>query len=127
MNRIITISREFGSGGRTIGKRVAEKRGISCYDAELIEKIVEKTGFSKEYIEEHGEHASGANWFDWAFGARDFKGHSFQDDLYTIQCKIIRELAEKESCTDGICEFQYQHQKNPCFQQLEAGMRINID
>lgn len=98
MNRIITISREFGSGGRTIGKRVAEKLGISCYDAELIEKIVEKTGFSKEYIEEHGEHASGANWFDWAFGARDFKGHSFQDDLYTIQCKIIRELAEKKSC-----------------------------
>lgn len=78
-------------------------------------------------IEEHGEHASGANWFDWAFGARDFKGHSFQDDLYTFQCKMIRELAEKESCTDGICELKYQHQKNPCFQQLEAGMRINID
>lgn len=55
MNRIITISRKFGSGGRTIGKQVAERLGIPCYDAELIDKIAEKTGFAKEYIEEHGK------------------------------------------------------------------------
>ena len=42
LNRVITISREFGSGGRTIGKRVAEKLGIPCYDAELIQKIAEE-------------------------------------------------------------------------------------
>lgn len=98
MNRIITISREFGSGGRTIGRQVAEKLGIPCYDAELIDKIAEKTGFAKEYIEEHGENAAGINWFDWMLGARDLKGHSFQDDLHTAQCKVITELAEKESC-----------------------------
>ena len=46
-NRIITISREFGSGGRTIGKKVAEKLGIPCYDAELIQKIAEQSGFSE--------------------------------------------------------------------------------
>ena len=53
--RIITISREFGSGGRTIGKMVAEKLGIAFYDKELIEKIAEETGFSQKFIEEYGE------------------------------------------------------------------------
>ena len=47
--KIITISREFGSGGRTIGKMAAEELGISCYDRELIERVAEKTGFAAEY------------------------------------------------------------------------------
>ena len=46
-NRIITISREFGSGGRTIGKALAAKLGIHCYGAELLEKIAEESGFAK--------------------------------------------------------------------------------
>ena len=54
-NRIITISREFGSGGRTIGKKVAEALGIACYDSELIEKIAVESGFHKNYIKEVGE------------------------------------------------------------------------
>ena len=49
-NRIITISREFGSGGRTIGRKVAEKLGIPCYDAELIHKIAQESGFAESYI-----------------------------------------------------------------------------
>ena len=98
MNRIITISREFGSGGRTIGRQVAERLGIPCYDAELIDKIAEEIGFAKEYIVEHSEYALGTNWFAQAVRTRDFNGHSFQDDLYAIQRKVIMELAEKESC-----------------------------
>ena len=43
-NRVITISREFGSGGRTIGKKVAEKLGIPCYDAEIIQEMAKVTG-----------------------------------------------------------------------------------
>ena len=53
-NRVITISREFGSGGRTIGKMVAEKLGIPCYDAEIIEKIAKESGYSDEYIRTDG-------------------------------------------------------------------------
>ena len=45
-NRVITISREFGSGGRTIGKKVAEKLGIPCYDSELIQELEKQTGFA---------------------------------------------------------------------------------
>ncbi len=51
MKRIITISREFGSGGRTIAKQVAENLGYAYYDKELIEEIAMETGFSKDYIE----------------------------------------------------------------------------
>ena len=54
--RIITISREFGSGGRTIGKLVAEHLGIRCYDAELIQKLAAESGFDENYIKEAGEY-----------------------------------------------------------------------
>ena len=49
-NKIITISREFGSGGRTIGRKVAEKLGIPCYDKEIVEQVAIESGFVKEYI-----------------------------------------------------------------------------
>ncbi len=57
--RIITISREFGSGGRTIGKLVAEHLGIQCYDAELIQKLAAESGFDENYIKEAGEYTPG--------------------------------------------------------------------
>ena len=57
--RIITISREFGSGGRTIGKLVAEHLGIQCYDAELIQKLAVESGFDESYIKEAGEYTPG--------------------------------------------------------------------
>ena len=53
--KIITISREFGSGGRTIGRQVAQELGFEFYDKELIEKVAEESGFDKQYIEEQGD------------------------------------------------------------------------
>lgn len=96
--RIITISREFGSGGRTIGKQVAERLGIAYYDKELIEKISEGTGFSEEFIKEYGEHAPGTNIFSYSFLGRAANGMSMQDQIWMEQRKIIKELAEKEPC-----------------------------
>lgn len=96
--RIITISREFGSGGRTIGRQVAEKLGIAYYDKELIEKIAENTGFSQSFISEYGEHAPGKNVFSYSFLGRTANGMSMQDYIWTEQRKIIKELAEKEPC-----------------------------
>lgn len=66
-NRVITISREFGSGGRTIGKKVAEKLGLSCYDNELLQKIAAESGFSETNIKDAGEYAPGG-----FFGVRVF-------------------------------------------------------
>lgn len=96
VNRIITISREFGSGGRTIGKRTAEKLGIACYDAELIQKIAKESGFAENYVKEEGEYATGGRFAP--FLANRAMGPTNQDMLWNIQRKIIIELAEKEPC-----------------------------
>lgn len=98
MNRVITISREFGSGGRTIGKLVAERLGIPCYDQELIEKIEEKSGLAKEFIAERGEYTLKGGWLANAFADRSLNGLSVQDYLWTVQRKIILELAEEGPC-----------------------------
>lgn len=97
-NRIITISREFGSGGRTIGRETAKKLGIPCYDEEVIEKIAEESGLSKEYIKERGEYAPSASWIGNALAGRDFNGASPADELFKLQSAIITELAGKSSC-----------------------------
>lgn len=97
--RIITISRQFGSGGRTIGKLVAEKLSIPCYDSELIEKLAEKSGFAKEYVAEHGEYTAHGNWFVNAFSTSNNANYpTNQDYLWNIQSKIILELGEQEDC-----------------------------
>ena len=98
MNRIITISREFGSGGRTIGKQVAEKLGVPCYDEELLDKIAEKSGLAKEYIAERGEYTPKGGWLATAFADRSVNGLSVQDYLWTVQRKLIIELAEQGPC-----------------------------
>lgn len=97
-NRIITISRQFGSGGRTVGKELAAKLGIPCYDAEIIQKIAEESGFDPEYVKERSEYTSGSGWLAHAFSDRDRNGHSYQDDLWAMQRKIILDLAEKGPC-----------------------------
>lgn len=98
-NRIITISRQFGSGGRTVGKEVAAKLGIPCYDSELIEKVAEESGLAKEYIEAKGEHTGHRSWLANTFSStRSFDGFSMQDYLWKAQRKVILDLAQKESC-----------------------------
>lgn len=99
-NRMITISREFGSGGRTIGRETAQKLGIPCYDSELIEKIAEESGLAKAYIADKGEYAPHGHWLANAFaaGRSSFDGLCTQDYLWTIQRKVILDLAEKEPC-----------------------------
>lgn len=98
MKRIITISREFGSGGRTVGKKLAERLGIAYYDKELIEKVHSETGFSKEFIEEHGEYSPSKSIFSYAFIGRDINGVSMNDHIWNAQRKAILEIADKEPC-----------------------------
>ena len=98
MKRIITISREFGSGGRTIGKGVAEKLGIPCYDHEVIEQLVERSGFAADYVKSQSVYAPNGSLFVNALNAGNFHGLSNQDKLWTMQRQIIEELGEKENC-----------------------------
>ena len=98
MIKIITISREFGSGGRTIGKEIAEKLGIPCYDKDLIEEIAEETGYAKEYIADEGEYAPNSNSLAYMFIGRGLDGLSNADKIWIAQKKVIEELAEKGAC-----------------------------
>lgn len=99
MNRIITISREFGSGGRTVGKETAAKLGVPCYDYELIERVARESGFAKEYVAEQGEYASHGSWIGNALlSAQYSKSMSNQDSLWLAQRKVVCELAEKGPC-----------------------------
>jgi cytidylate kinase len=96
--RIITISREFGSGGRFIGEEVAKKLGIAYYDKNIISQIAEESGLSPEYIQESAELSPKKGLFAYAFAGRDITGKSIEDIVYEAQRKVILELAEKESC-----------------------------
>ncbi|MFQ8765332.1 MAG: AAA family ATPase [Oscillospiraceae bacterium] len=102
-NKVITISRQFGSGGRTIGKKVAEKLGIPYYDKELVDQVAKESGFSHEFIEEIGEYASVTSsfLFNIAVSAHPMgliDTMSVSDKLYVCQTNVIRDLAAKGPC-----------------------------
>ena len=96
--RIITISREYGSGGRFIGEEVAKKLGIKYYDKDIIREIAEQSGFSPEYIQENAELSPKKGLFAYAFSGRDITGRSIEDMVYEAQRKVILGIAEKEDC-----------------------------
>ena len=100
--KIITISREFGSGGRTIGRMVAERLGIPFYDKELVDQIALESGFAPKFVEEHGEHSPGSSLFSYAFAPQGvpgvMNGLSTADFLWNIQCSVILQLAEQGPC-----------------------------
>lgn len=96
--KIITISREFGSGGRFIGEETAKKLGIAFYDREIIAKVADDLGLSEKYVADRGEYAPSKNIFSYAFIGRDINGNSIADHIYSYQQKIIKELAAKEPC-----------------------------
>lgn len=100
--KIITISREFGSGGRTIGRMVADALGIPFYDKELVEQIALESGFAPKFVEEHGEHSPGKNMLSYMFAPQGvpgvMNGMSTADFLWNIQCSVILQLADKGPC-----------------------------
>ena len=96
--RIITISREFGSGGRFIEEEVAKKLGIVYYDKSIINEIAEKSGLAPEYIQENAELSPKKGIFAYALVGRDITGRSVGDMVYEAQRKIILDLAEREPC-----------------------------
>lgn len=97
-NRIITISRQFGSGGRTIGRQTAARLDIPCYDQELIEKLSEKSGFTPEYLKERSEYTQRGGWLANALSTRAGGGMTNQDQIWIAQRELILELAEKSPC-----------------------------
>ena len=93
-NFVITISREYGSGGRYIGKLIADKLGIKLYDKEFIEKVALETGLSQEYIEKNEQKR------DLVAGLNNgyYFGLDNSDELFLKESELIKEIADKESC-----------------------------
>lgn len=95
-NRVITISREFGSGGRTIGKETAARLNIPCYDREILEKIARESGFAEDYVQEAGEYAPGG-FLASAFSHQGVRVTN-TDYLWKLQYQLITQLAQQGPC-----------------------------
>ena len=102
--RIVTISRQCGSGGRYIGEQLAKELGVPCYDEKLMDMVAKESGFALDFVEEKGERITGSLLFNiasslsYANNVFSGNGRSLQDEIYFIQNRIIKELAEKEPC-----------------------------
>ena len=88
--KIITITREYGSGGRYIGKLVAERLGIKLYDKEFIAKIAEDTGLSSEYIENNEQKRNVLDSLNNGY----YAGLSNADELFVQESELINDLAK---------------------------------
>lgn len=130
MNRIITVSREFGSGGREIGRRLAEKMGIAYYDQEIIAELLKRTDFAEEYI----RHMDEKNPIPLLpiTTARTFglpANNALEQNLkfYVQESKVIREFAEKSDCVIvGRCADYVLREMNPVRLFVYADMESRI-
>lgn len=99
---IITISREFGSGGRTIARSVAEELGYKFYDDALVERVAAESGYSVDFVKQHGEDASSTNSFLFNLARSGNSGSAgvpgISDKLYVIQHNIICNIADEGPC-----------------------------
>jgi len=99
---VITISREFGSGGRTVARMTADRLGYTFYDNALVERIAKESGYSEEYVERRGEDATSTSSFLFNLsrsGGVGYDGVSgISDKLYIIQHNLIKRIAEEGNC-----------------------------
>ena len=95
-NFILTVAREYGSGGRYVAKLVAEKLGLKFYDKDLIKIISNESGLSAEYIEANEQNIHG-NLLS-SFNTQYYNNLSNDDNLFIAESKAIKEIAEKGSC-----------------------------
>lgn len=97
-NTIVTISREYGSGGRDIGKRLARELNISFFDSDIIKLISKDYQFSEEYVKENEQSISSNNFSFDSLLSLDANIQTPEDKLFQAEAKAIRQLASKESC-----------------------------
>ena len=103
--KIVTISRQYGSGGRYIGENLTKAMGVPCYDEKLIDMVAKESGFAQSFVAEKGERMTGSLLFNIAsslsFANNVFStnnGVTLQDEIYFTQNRIIKELADKGPC-----------------------------
>lgn len=130
-HRIITIGREFGSGGREVGKLVAEKLGIAYYDSEVIRRTAEESDYSEQYIRNNEEKLPDARLYDlytqyYSYGAEEKPKY---EALFQVEQKVMKELAEKNSCVivGRASGYVFRKYKTALHVFISAGMQHKID
>ncbi len=97
MSRIITVSREFGSGGRELGKRLADALGYAYYDREIVSALAERTGMDENYLEHELERSTVSPYpIHFAQSFTEIPDASI--GIRSLQTRLIRELAESGNC-----------------------------
>lgn len=97
----VTISRQYGSGGKEIGEKLAEKLGIPCYNRELIEMAAKESGIDPELFETEGEYTSAGfhvfGMIGYALGSpvANLSEISLNDRMFQVQSQVIKEIANK--------------------------------
>jgi cytidylate kinase len=93
---VITIAREYGSGGRLIGQKLAEMLNISFYDKEIISLAAEESGLSEEFMRQHDQKKKPLSFVHNIYVSN--KSLPLSEQIFQAQCQVIREVAEKSSC-----------------------------
>ena len=98
MNKVITISREYGAGGHTIGKRVAQELGIEIYDKDIVRETVRASGFETEVVQEEEEDVSKAGSFLKSLCSSSVHYRDPQEVIHEVQTAVILQFAKKGPC-----------------------------
>lgn len=105
MNTIITIGRQFGSGGREIGEKVAEHFGIKCYDKELLARAAKESGFCQKMIESHDERPTNSflynlvmDTYSFGYNASSFMDMPISHKVFLAQFDAIKKMADEAPC-----------------------------
>ena len=92
---VITISREYGSGGRIIGKKLAEALGISFYDGELLSLVAKESGYTEEFVRQNDQKKTQSLLYHLYMGSQILPA---SDMIFIAQSRVIKDLYSKESC-----------------------------
>ena len=105
MNTIITVGRQFGSGGREIGELVAEHFGIKCYDKELLSRAAKESGFCEEMIQNHDERPTNSflynlvmDTYSFGYNASSFVDMPISHKVFLAQFDTIKKIADEGPC-----------------------------
>ena len=105
MNTIITIGRQFGSGGREIGERVAKHFGIKCYDKELLSRAAQESGFCEEMIKNHDERPTNSflynlvmDTYSFGYNSSSFVDMPISHKVFLAQFDTIKKIADEGPC-----------------------------
>lgn len=136
MNKVITISRQFGSGGREIASKLAQKLGIPFYDNELIKRAAKESGFAESVFENAEKKATNSLLYSIAmgmssYGSQDlgFSNLSLDDRVYLAQANAIRKVAEEGPCViiANCADYVLKDMENAIHIFIHAAMPFRID